>query len=459
MPLVISANNDGIWPRIDQGAELGANGALVNVAFGLYQQTPGTVPLVGQRLGGHMVTLKQAVATTGTVLGPRQIQYRDPNSDEEPENLVSNSEYSSTVVTAGENILILREFPPLPPLVFAVTALNDPVAGEPYHIVDAVVGLYPPGMETWNDVEVNAQFATGGLGFASNQRPEPFDVPLSAEPVTVAPHPQLHSALVLLAEEDETSLVQAPHNGREPEVLMSLPADVRHLVLGYGHTVYAVTGTHVLVLNVNSDTASFVGAARLPAEALKAPVEAAAWNGSREELLLLSGSGERFFVLNRDLELTGSFRVRGAPSGAAKPWLMPVEDTFTISGASTRIIALFEGRVVAEARYGGPYEEVKFKPLDLAGVEEAVCAGIDDGQRLYVGDRTRGVLEFEFDGRRGRWQPVERPLYADFDLAGKRFSIFRSRTNITREHDLPAWNNIDPDKLDPHGPDVPDPRD
>ena len=140
-----------------------------------------------------MATLKQAVATSDSVIGPRQIQLRDPATDEEPENLESNSAYSSSLVADAGNIFIGADLGgPFPHFVEA-TRLNDPAPGEFYEIIDTVSGLYPPGMETWNDVEVSAMFATGGLGFIRDKRPDPFDVPGDKTVAGVAPHPRNRS--------------------------------------------------------------------------------------------------------------------------------------------------------------------------------------------------------------------------------------------------------------------------
>lgn len=55
-----------------------------------------------------------------------------------------------------------------------------------------------------------------------------------------------------------------------------------------------------------------------------------------------------------------------------------------------------------------------------------------------------------FDGRLD-------PLYGDFDLAGRRFVVFRSRTNTDdRLHPTPEWNNIVPEELYPLGLDLQD---
>ena len=45
------------------------------------------------------------------------------------------------------------------------------------------------------------------------------------------------------------------------------------------------------------------------------------------------------------------------------------------------------------------------------------------------------------------WQPAVKPLYARFNLAGRKFAVFKSRSNIRPElHDTPEWNNIPADK-------------
>jgi hypothetical protein len=56
-----------------------------------------------------------------------------------------------------------------------------------------------------------------------------------------------------------------------------------------------------------------------------------------------------------------------------------------------------------------------------------------------------------------RTEKTMRPLYAGFNLAGRRFAVFKRRNNIRPElHDTPEWNNIPADELVPLGSDIPD---
>ena len=229
------------------------------------------------------------------------------------------------------------------------------------------------------------------------------------------------------------------------------------LVLGYGHSVFVVGQEQILHLETPGQSARVVARAPMPREIAGCRIEAATYNNDTHEILLISGSRHQLFALDPStLKLKARYVLN-------MPHRMGAVRSLVAWGAQrSRIVVALENGQLIQAHYesklnGRGHAErhdlahwrVAFgSRLILPGVSDALSVDVDNGGRLYVADRRAGLREFNeytlghSHGTRG-WQPAAKPLYARFNLAGRKFAVFKSRSNIRPElHDTPEWNNI-----------------
>lgn len=477
MPFVSFVKGGGYWPTIDDGAMMATQGGLVSFCFGRYETAPGGpngIPWLTDRASGHCVTLQRTVAENGAVLGPRALQYRDPGSIND-NNLGLNSPFSSVDAATAANIEIARDLDGDGEFnIYPVTSLNNPPPDDGrYRVIDGFYTLYPPGGMTFTEVEVAAQFANGNLGFVQDQIPVPFSMPAGARILSVIPHPELHSALALLEQRGGHKLLaRLPHAAasskpKEIVVVGSVPRDSAALVLGYGHSVFVVGQREILHLETPGQSAHIAARAPLPRQVAGHRIDAATYNHDTHEILLISSTPRRLFALD-----PATLALRGAYNLIA-PFPVPGIRSLTAWGAprGRALAALANGQLMQidyqpqTARGDGDSDARDFliwqralgSSLSLPGVKDALSADLDSAGRLYVSDRRTGLNEFTMNHQHGAWQRAARPLYAKFNLAGRKFAPFKSRANHRPElHDTPEWNNIPADELIPLGPDLPD---
>ncbi len=466
MAFVAFPKANGHWPVIDDGAYLAAGGAVVSFCYGRYEAEagPNGIPLLTTRPQGHCVTLQRAVADSNLILGPREVRYRNPGSPDDG-NLFSNSPYASADATTAENIEIARDLDGDGVFdIYPVTSLvNPPPDDGRYRIIDGFYALYPPGGMSYSEVEVAAQFANNKLGFVQDAQPVPFHLPSATRVLSVVPHPELHSGLALLEKVGGgKTLVRVPHaRGSRPSTeaipIATVPASSLTLVLGYGHSVFVVGQEQILHFETPAQTAQLIASVPLPREVVSTRIEAATYNHDTHEIIVMSGSGRRLFAIDPSTlrvkagyVLTGSAPVQGVRSLVA--W----------GGAQSRVVAALENGQVIQATYARPATgasnsiPIAFSRVLLPGVTNALSVDVDNGGRLYVGDKRVGLREYQ-PLTAAKWVRVARPLYSRFHLAGRKFAVFKNRTNLRPElHDTPEWDHIPADELIPLGPDIPD---
>lgn len=461
---------DFYWPVTDDGALLASGGAVVSYCFGRYDAVPGPdgIPLLTKRAQGHCVTLQHTSGNNGTFLGPRVLRHRNPGSPDDGV-LNSNTLYTTVDLTTAANIEIAEGSS-----TYAVTSMVNPPPGDGrYRVIDGFYALYPPGGMSYTEVEVAAQFANNKLGFVQSAQPVPFHLPSDTRALSVIPHPELHSGLALLAKNGGGKvLARMPHAGRSgfpgSHVLYQdivIPADASALVLGYGHSVFVVGQQEILHLETPGQSGRVVARAPLPRQLAGVRIDAATYNHDTHEILLISGSRQLMFALDpTTLRLKARFVLNvSCRMGAIR--------SFVAWGAPrSRIVAALENGQLVQAAYvskrnrgtGGDagehlvWQRMPGSQLILPRVSNALSVDVDSGGRLYVADKRLGLIEFTDKTARG-WQPAASPLYARFDLAGRKFAVFKSRSNIRPElHDTPEWNHIPADELIPLGPEIPD---
>lgn len=464
MSVVTFARDGDYWPTVDVGAYMSVAGARVNFAFGRYQWTPGPggEPWLTNRNVGHSVTLQRAFADNGQYEGPRQIGIHNPSGASSDNDLFSNSNYSADQFLDAENIVVTLDVDQDGDLDECIaTSLFPPDPGAEdnrYRLIDSVTALYPPGGLGYTSVELNAEFAGGNLGFASDRPPTQHGAPAGSSVISVIPHPELHSALALLRDPSGEALYQMPHGTRRTTRLLDLPRGSKFLVLGHGQSVYAISPSGITGLRVRSHDASRLGAVALPSSVRGTPIEAAAYNDATDELLLLSGTAGRLHVFDAaTLRLVKSFVLRSAtgPIAIRTASVLPVppkaaagRNTPTVApwGPRRVIMALAKGGVAqldypGTATAGGP-SSIVIRPLPLPGVRDALSADLDSGRRLYVSDRTAGLLEYTVNAT-GAWSRAVKPFLQGSKFVGRKFSAFRSRTNLQPGvHDQPEWSHV-----------------
>ena len=446
-------DDEGYWPTVDRAAIQGANGAVVQLSYGRYAWSEILgLPYLSDRQGGHAVTLKLAFADNGSELGDRLIHYRDPGTDEG--DLFSNSDFDSKWPMTAANITIRTGLHGTPQ-PYAVTSLDNPpisdAAGR-YQIIDSYLALYPGGGLSYDDVEVNSQFVTGSLGFAGGISPEPWDVgQVQGQAILAAvPHPLLHSRLALVSisgqQRDLTQLYEIPHHGRHRH-LLDLPVDARCLALGFGHTVYVATDSHLYELIVMNGAARLKSTTKIPPSAVP-QIDAIAYDGLRNQVIVAKGR-EICFLTPRRLSRPRFIPIRGLES-SPHPIRSLVVDGRTVFAAT-------ENDGVAAATINAFVRRyLTFQPLNLPGVSEPLSVDVDSYGRLYVSDESNGLYEFVKD-RRGDWTRAENAYYNGADFVGRRFVVFRNRMNVDPSGlDFNQWYNVDPDELANLGPDIPD---
>lgn len=480
MSFVSFTKGGGYWPVIDDGTAFGWAGGVVSFCYGRYVVAPGGpdgIPWLTDRNLGHCVTLQRSVADNGDVLGPRELQSRDPANPNDGD-LSSNSQYTSTDYATAANIEIARDIDGDGVFnIYPVTSLvNPPPADDPrYRIIDGFYALYPPGGMSYTEVEVAAQFANGQLGFVQGAQPVPSVMPAGTRVLSVVPHPELHSALALLEQKGGGKFVaripHAPAKSSKPKeivVVGSVPADSVALVLGYGHSAFVVGQKEILHLEAPGQTAHLVARAPLPKQVAPYRIDAATYNNDSHEILLISGTQRRLFAIDPStLKLKGAFILHAPfPVGA-------VRSLVAWGGRSGRIVAALDnGRLMqidyqprsadgdgdTDGRDFLTWQRQVGTSLNLPGVANALSVDVDSGGRLYVSDKRAGLLEFTPHPTRG-WQKAAKPLYAKFNLAGRKFAPFKNRTNVRPElHDTREWNNMPADEVIPLGPEIPDTR-
>jgi hypothetical protein len=473
MPFVSFLKAGGHWPVVDDGALIASGGAIVSYGFGRYDALPGPngVPLLTTRAQGHCVTLQRTAANNGSVLGPRELRHRNPGTPDDGD-LASNSPYASVDLTTAANIEIARdvdgdgEFN-----IYPVTSMvNPPPADGRYRVIDGFYALYPPGGMSYTGVELAAQFSNNQLGFVQNAHPVPAIVSPEYRILSVVPHPELHSGLALLAHSGGGKLLaRVPHSGTSGRDYAGthaiyqdivIPNNASALALGYGHSVFVVGQEQIVHLGTPGRSAHVVDRAPLPGALAGVRIEAATYNHDTHEILLISGTQHRMFAIDpTTLKLRARY-ILSTPGrmGAARSlvaWGGP--------RSSRMVVALEDGQLVQAAYVPQPdssdylvWRKTDGVHLVLPGVTDALSVDVDNGGRLYVADKRAGLLEFTPQGAIG-WERAARPLYAGFNLAGRKFAVFKSRTNIRPElHDTPEWNNIPAEGLIPLGPEIPD---
>lgn len=457
----------GYWPLVDHGALLASMGGVVGFCFGRFDFVPGLagMPRLTARPQGHCVTLQRAVANTGDGGGPREIRYRNPGSPDDG-NLFSNSDYASVDLPTATNMAIERDLDGDGQFTtYTMTSMmNPPPADNRYRVIDGLFALYPPGGMSFTEVDVAAQFSNNQLGFVSSQQPEPFAVPADTRVLSAVPHPELHSGLVLLEQRGVGKfLAQVRHAGGGATFDPGLPDSARHLVLGYGHSVFVVGDDGVLHFEAWGEALQRVGAAAWPREMTGVAIEAAAYNQELHELLLVSGAHHRLFIVEpATLRLKATYRlVPRTPLGRVRSmtaWGQPRGQVMAALD-DRRLIQIeylpgrpsVPGPLPAQVALAAPVALVV-----LPGVQDPLSLDIGTGGRLYVADRRTGLREFTRQPGRG-WQAAAKPLYAGFALAGRQFAVFKSRTTFRPGlHDTPEWNNIPAEELIPLGPEIPD---
>ncbi len=448
MSVVTIARADNYWPTIDTGALLATAGAVVNFTYGRWDWDVGFqgVPWLTERAQGHSVTLQRAVANNGDYQGSREVGFRNPSTPGDPD-LNSNSIHATSHQETAANIDVAFDSDGDGTVeYYNVTSLiNPPTVGSRLRLVDSVTGLYPPGGMSYSQVQVAAQFAGGGLGFVSNKAPSVHGAQQGAYFASVIPHPELHSGLAIVRTRNGSSLVQLPHGGKRALPLIDLPSNSKFLVPGPNHDSFVVTSTGIHVVETAFQGGARVGAVSFAKPLQSVPIEAGAYDATTDELLLISGTGARLFVLD------AASLVLKATHPLPTSNKAPVRSLAVSGRESGRVLIAFGNGRVGEFRYKSSSAKSvqtlstgNLALLNLKGVRDPISVDIDGGGRLYVSDSRSGLLEFIDQPGKG-WVPAPRPYYAATQSVGKKFSVFKSRDNLRRGiHDQPGWlNDID----------------
>jgi hypothetical protein len=459
MPVVTIARDDDYWPTVDVGAFMGTAGAVVNFAYGRYQWTPGPMGQIWltNRNMGHSVTLQRAVADNGQTLGPRPMRMHNPSGPSDG-NLLSNSAYFSQDLPDAENLEVGLDADNDGDFeYFTATSLVEPPPDDNrFRLLDSVTGLYPPGGMSYSEVEVNAQFVGGGLGFVTDRKPVTHTLPAGTSLVSVIPHPELHSGLALLRGAAGEAVHQLPHGSGRSQRLVDLPRGSKFLVLGYGQSVYAVGTSSITGLEVRSRDASRLGSVALPSQVRATALEAAAYNEATDELLVISGTGSRLFVFDAaTLRLSATYVLKSptVPGTIRSLTVLPAANSNASSptagapASPRRVLVALASGALGQLDYGtttgvvGGLPVVALTRLVLPGVSDPLSADVDGGGRLYVADRRSGLLEFVVSGA-GKWERARQPFYSAGQGVGRKFAAFRSRSNLRPGiHDQPEWSH------------------
>ncbi|MGE3309105.1 MAG: hypothetical protein AB7O66_03980 [Limisphaerales bacterium] len=448
MSVVTIARGQNSWPTIDTGAFMGTAGAIVNFAYGRYDFSPGFqgVPFLENRAQGHSVTLQRAVADNGSYFGAREVGFRNPSRPDD-EDLNSNAIHATSHMETASNIDVSADLNGDGTIeYYNVTSLINPTpATDRLRIIDSVTGLYPPGGMSYSQVQVSAQFAGGGLGFVGNQAPSTYGIEPGAQFVSVIPHPELHSGLAIVRTRTGSSLVQLPHGGKRSIALLNLPADSKFLVPGPRHESFVITSTGIAVVETAFREGVRIGTSPFSTLLRTVPIEAGAYDSARNELLLISGTASRLFVLD-----ASSFVLKATHTLPTPPLPSAVR-SMSVSGREPgRAFVAFSNGQVGDIRLGttrarsGNVPSINLGLLRLKGVRDPISVDVDGGGRLYVADSENGLLEFIEQPGKG-WVPAPHPYYAGTQTPGRKFSVFRSRNNLERGvHDRRDWlNDID----------------
>ncbi len=440
MCVVASYRKENFWPTIDHAAAHATNGAIVQFSYGRYFWEPGYqgVPVITQRNGGHAVTLKLAYADNGAVIGPRLIHYRNPGSDDG--DLTSNSDFSSDWPTTAANIDVswdsdgngAWEY-------FAVTSLVDPpdisADDNRLRLVDSLLALYPGGGLSYSDVEVNSVFVGGNLGFVQDQDPSHGKPASGYKVAAVVPHPEMLGSLwVEKSSAGVARLRQFSHNGTST-LLTQLPADTSCATLGFGHEMFVSSGRNIYRIDLSAGVPKAVRTGSAPAA-----IEHLAWDEARFRLFGIAAGRAGFFDVVRR-----KWTDLGVPEGLGRGTRLIRQ--LMVDGDT--VYAALSSGVVATADLSAPRGSrgLRFQLLTLPQVSDAVSVDIDSQGRMYVSDRNTGLLEFEFDRELG-WQSATRPLYEGQTVPGRKFVVFKNRTNIfPGELDEREWFDIEPESL------------
>jgi hypothetical protein len=427
-------------PTFTKMSQKALNGQLVSFAYGRYE-IDGTYlgfPLVGDRTGGHMVTLSKAAASGSS----KYLLCRDPADDgtNSTQSMFTNRELD---VTDG-----LFFFCSSPACLRSMSALEYPSGDGKARLIDSYQTIKPKLGYTFTETGGQLQIFVGlpfvpPPGWTSLASSHLFDavnvVDLIIDPDEVG----WYFVGADPSDPDMPVLGRADALSGQTEVIADL-ATAQAFVIGRKLDLYVLEDDKVLCINPEAEV-PVAGSVPLPG-----PADALTYDELADEVVVLA------------VEERSMLRYRAGLPAGVPPTTVPVPDAIPLAGAGMIAINPSDSStwVVSEASSsiwgwsGGVAGGAGVVEVALPQFEQPSCVEFDDTGRMYVTD-LGGVHELVQDEELG-WQPAPAPEFADLP-SGQRMRVTRSHTNYDpAEHAGPGWNNIDPDELDHSGTIIPD---
>ncbi len=409
-------------PQLHDLNLMAAFGGLVSFAYGRYEYNTGPCPFIGDRTGGHAVTMMYAQAN-----GPDDIQLwvRDPADDS---NLNSQSAWAYRIYDPLETMMVYVDYDgdgvwvPKP-----VTAIEFDPSDSLIRFVDYSLVLFPSNGFSFDTVQV-ANIVLSDMDFTVGPRPTHFDPPSGFFFSDVAMDPAVHSFwAVSQGSPNEPAMVSRINrvNGEREDLLPIWNA--QQLAVGRKKDVYVSTGDALVRAQMRDGVLAQTGQ-----RSTGVWIQDIGYDDSTDQVIGLSTWDSSLVVTPRDLGTENN------------PWFVyPLPSEVPTSAEAMMSIHPRDSRIavwtptqphqvsILSVQNPGSSGQVEAETIASPNTRNTTGVDFDDRGHLLLTKSDGTVLELR-ESSPGSWRPVRNSMYADVQASGE-FRVARSRSSFDPE--------------------------